>query len=99
MYVTKILVLLFLIRSTNLFVTQKTKLRNHQLTNEAFKMKKRGLKFLYSNKYETICHQKLVLNGFLAIMQGFELVNWWFRFLISQTGYIINIYLTKIPVV
>ena len=36
-------------------------------------------------KYYTI--KKGFLNGSLAFMQYFKFVNWWFRFLMSQTGY------------
>jgi hypothetical protein len=39
--------------------------------------------------FKVIRLKKGVLKGSLAFMQHFKLVNWWFRFLMSRTGYIL----------
>ena len=46
-----------------------------------------GLKCFKVINKKIIHHQKVVLEGSLAFMQHFKFVNWWFGFLMSQTGY------------
>ena len=66
--------------------------RNHQFTNNVFKMKKQGLKYFLKN--EIIKRDFKRLSGLYAALYIRELENSWFCFFMSRTGHI-SLYCAK----